>query len=172
MKKLLIVVSVLFMAGTANAGIPLLNYSCPDSIEVHADEGGPVYINGKEAKLKKFNENYYEAKGSGVTVSISINPDGSPSVSYTGKHGANGICQKSESGGLSADDPKSVAEKACLATVAKKVGVNRSKVSTIEVLTAEAGILVTVKVQGADAPWSCTTDNNGKVQGVMFTGSE
>lgn len=172
MKKLFIAASVVFMAGPVNAGIPHLNFSCPDSIEVHADEGGPVYINGKETKLKKSNDNYYEATGSGVTVSISINPDGSPDVSYTGKHGANGICRNSESGGSSAGDAKSVAEEACLAAVAKKVGVNRSKVSTIEVLTAEAGIGVTVRVQGADAPWSCTTDNNGRVQGVMFTGSE
>ncbi|WP_336172240.1 hypothetical protein [Ensifer sp. MJa1] len=39
-----------------------------------------------------FNENYYEAKGGDVTISLSINPDGSPSVSYTGKGGANGVC--------------------------------------------------------------------------------
>jgi hypothetical protein len=50
------------------AAIPQLNYTCPGKIEVHADEHGPIYINGKEAKLKVFNENYYEAKGSGVTI--------------------------------------------------------------------------------------------------------
>lgn len=70
---------------------------------MHADQGGPVYLNGEAAELKKFNESYFEAKGAGVTVSISVNPDGSPSVSYTGKGGANGICQiapsASESGG-------------------------------------------------------------------------
>ena len=101
MKQLLIVVGIFLLAGTAHAGIPLLNYSCPTNIEVHADEGGPVYINGKEARLKKVNDNYFEATGSGVTISISINPDGSPSVSYTGKHGANGICQNSQAGGSS-----------------------------------------------------------------------
>jgi hypothetical protein len=36
----------LFAAGTAHAGIPLLNVSCTDKYEVHADEGGPVFING------------------------------------------------------------------------------------------------------------------------------
>ena len=59
---------------------------------VHADQGGPIYINGKEGKLKKVNNNYYEARGGGVTISLAINPDGSPSVSYTGKNRANGIC--------------------------------------------------------------------------------
>ncbi|GAA2845544.1 hypothetical protein EDC40_11273 [Aminobacter aminovorans] len=76
----------------AHASIPLLNATCPGAIEVHADAGGPVYINGKEGTLKKFNNTYFEIKGVGVTISLSINPDGSPSVSYSGKGGANGIC--------------------------------------------------------------------------------
>ncbi|CAN7666225.1 hypothetical protein [Aminobacter sp. LjRoot7] len=80
------------LATQAHAAIPLLNATCPGNIEVHADEGGPVYINGKEGALKKFNDNYFEIKGAGVTISLSINPDGSPSVSYTGKGGANGVC--------------------------------------------------------------------------------
>lgn len=80
------------LATQAHAAIPLLNATCPGNIEVHADEGGPVYINGKEGALKKFNDNYFEIKGAGVTISLSINPDGSPSVSYTGKGGANGAC--------------------------------------------------------------------------------
>lgn len=86
------VAAAVTIAGQASAKIPLVNATCPGKIEVHADEGGPIYINGKEGKLKVFNQNYYEAKGSGVTISLSINPDGSPAVSYTGKGGANGIC--------------------------------------------------------------------------------
>jgi len=106
MNKLSTIVVSTLMAGAANAGIPLLNSSCPGDIEVHADAGGPVYINGKQAELKTFNENYYEAKGAGVTVSISINPDGSPSVSYTGKHKAHGICQVADSGQAGGDSAK------------------------------------------------------------------
>jgi hypothetical protein len=93
MKRVLFVSALCVFAGTANAAIPLLNATCPTNIEVHADQGGPIYINGKESKLKKINDNYFEAKGNGVTISLSINPDGSPSVSYTGKGGANGFCQ-------------------------------------------------------------------------------
>ena len=92
MKRILLGI-LLAASGTAHAGIPLFNARCPDNIEVHADKGGPIYINGKEGKLKKFNDNYFEARGSGVTVSLSINPDGSPDVSYTGKNRANGVCQ-------------------------------------------------------------------------------
>jgi hypothetical protein len=46
-------------AGTARPRIPLFNATCPGGIEVHADEGGPVFFNGKETQLKKFNDNYY-----------------------------------------------------------------------------------------------------------------
>ena len=95
MKRLMLFV-FLAASGLAKAGIPLVNATCPGNIEVHADKGGPIYINGKEGKLKKFNENYFEAKGSGVTISLSVNPDGSPAVSYSGKNRANGICQVKE----------------------------------------------------------------------------
>jgi len=49
-------------ATTSLAAIPQLNYTCPGKIQVHADQGGPVYINGKEAKLKVFGvaESSYE----------------------------------------------------------------------------------------------------------------
>jgi hypothetical protein len=88
---------IVITATTSFAAIPLLNYTCPGKIEVHADQGGPVYINGKEAKLKVVNKNYYEATGSGVTISININPDGTPGVSYTGPGRNNGICSESSS---------------------------------------------------------------------------
>ncbi|WP_079228292.1 hypothetical protein [Pseudomonas putida] len=94
--KQLLLVALLAASGAAQAEIPMLNATCPGKIEVHADKGGPIYINGKEGKLKKVNDNYFEAKASGVTISLSINPDGSPSVSYTGRNRANGICQVKE----------------------------------------------------------------------------
>jgi len=76
------------------AGLPLFNFSCPTGIDVHGDDqGGSIYINGKQANVKKFNDNYYEASNSGISISISRNPDGSLAASYTRQGGANGICQ-------------------------------------------------------------------------------
>ncbi len=94
-REILIVTAVVAFSGMAQAKIPFLNATCGDGVEVHADEGGPIYINGKEGKLKKVNDNYYEARHEKVTISVSINPDGSPDVSATWKGGANGICQVS-----------------------------------------------------------------------------
>ncbi|WP_282875612.1 hypothetical protein [Pseudomonas peli] len=93
MKKIAQVISLLVLSGAASAAIPMFNAACPGSIDVHADAGGPIYINGKEGALKKFSDNYFEAKAEGVTISLMINPDGSADVSYTGKHKANGVCE-------------------------------------------------------------------------------
>ena len=77
--------------------MPFFNASCPGGIDVHADEGGPVYVQGREAALKRFNDRYVEARdaNSGITLSISSSEGGTPQISYTGRGGANGICQVS-----------------------------------------------------------------------------
>lgn len=100
-------ISIFAIASPAAAKIPTLNATCPTGIEVHADEGGPIYINGQEAKLKVFNDNAYDASHGGVTISLTIAPDGTADVAYTGKGGANGICQvvetSSDGGGCPVD---------------------------------------------------------------------
>jgi hypothetical protein len=112
MLRKLVVASIVLLPLPAYANIPLVNATCGDGVEVHADEGGPVYINGKEAKLKKVNSNYYEARHGDVTISLAINPDGSPSLSATWKGGANGICTVKDGGGSGATEgcPADVSE--------------------------------------------------------------
>lgn len=160
----------------AQAALPGFNAECPGKLDVHADEGGPVYINGKVTTLKKMSETYFEAKGGGVILSIMVNPDESVSVSYTGKHGANGVCSLAKQGASSDEDdsPDGVAKRVCIEAVARTTGRDGSTLSVTDVLTSEAGIGVTVLVPGADAPWSCLADSQGKgkVQGVMYTGKE
>lgn len=79
-------------ASTTTGKLPLFNATCGPGIDVHVDEGGPVYIDGKEAALKKLNDQYYEARSGSTTISLSRNPDGSLSGSYTGAAGAHGVC--------------------------------------------------------------------------------
>lgn len=186
MKSLLLPVVIVvssLCAFSAQAKLPLINATCPGKLDVHVDQGGPVYVNGKEAKLNAVNENYYEAKdaATGTTISISINPDGSPDVSYTGKNRANGVCtiasDAAAAPAAAAAAPASgqshpASEKACLAAVSKKTNVASSKLSVAGSEFSEAGISVSVKVPGADAPWACMTDQKGKVWNVSYTGSE
>lgn len=79
----------------AQAKVPLFNATCGGGIEVHADQGGPVYINGKEAKLTKVGD-AYQARLGDDSIDFFTNPDGSITASWTGKHGANGICTVDE----------------------------------------------------------------------------
>lgn len=71
---------------------------------------------------------------------------------------------------VGADYP--VARDACLAAVAEKAGVAKDTLVATEVLWAQAGVGVAVQVPGADAPWSCLSDEAGHVQGAAYTGSE
>jgi hypothetical protein len=92
MKTCLLALAFSLSALPAVAAVPLVNASCPRGITVHADAGGPVFINGRKAALKRFNSSYYEARSGGVTVSLVNNPDGTTDVSYTAKGGYNGRC--------------------------------------------------------------------------------
>jgi hypothetical protein len=176
LSTLTLIISELAMAGMVGAtAIPQFNYICGANIKVHADRGGPVFIDGKEARLKKINDNYYEATRGGVTISIAFNPDKTLNMSYTGSNRASGIC--SDSSSSTSRNPetsasRSPAESACLNAVAKKTGVSQGQLSIVDVSTAEAGIGVTIRVPNADAPWSCLADKKGRVQGVTYTGSE
>ena len=172
MKKMLIAIATLAMAGTASAALPQLNYQCPGQIQMHSDEGGAVYINGKEAKLKKYSDDFYEAKGAGVTLSISKTGQ-QYDVSYTSKKGS-GICQPSAGvSGKSAPASKaSLAETACLKAVSGKTKVPLTQLKVTEVLDSEAGVGVTIQVPGAEALWSCLSDKQGHVQGAAYTGNE
>lgn len=102
---------ILASAPASLAAIPALNYTCPGKIEVYAPKGGPIYINGKEAKLKTLNNNAYEATSAGVTISLTINPDGTADMSYTGPGRSNGICSASaKTGAASAQKPGNTPE--------------------------------------------------------------
>lgn len=93
----LIIAATLLAAGTVQAAdLPAFDVTCSGDLAVSAAAGGPVRINDQQAVLSKFSEQYYEAKGQGVTISISLAADGSATVTYTGKQGAQGACEKRE----------------------------------------------------------------------------
>lgn len=96
MKSALTVLVLLVMTYVAQAnslpGIPSFDVDCPGAIVVHADQDGPVLINEKEATTKAINDRRFEARGSGVTITIVLADDDSVTVSSTGK-APNGVCQ-------------------------------------------------------------------------------
>ncbi len=90
---MLIVLIAMAIPVSTDAKIPRINATCPGNLEIHVDEDGPVFLNGKEATLKAFTANYYEAKLGQVTISLTINPDGSAAISYAGPGRDNGVCR-------------------------------------------------------------------------------
>ena len=92
MNRLPFAAALLAMGSAHAASLPKFEVTCPTDLAVRADAGGPVLINDKKAILSKFSEQYYEARGEGVTISISLDGKGQPTISYTGKQGANGVC--------------------------------------------------------------------------------
>lgn len=48
----------------AEAKVPFFNATCVGDIEVHGDEGGPVYTDGEDAKLTKVRDAYEAKPGS------------------------------------------------------------------------------------------------------------
>jgi hypothetical protein len=62
--------------------------------------------------------------------------------------------------------------RACRTATAKQTGKSASDVAVFDVAESEAGITVEATVAGAEAPWRCYTDRSGRVDSVMYTGSE
>lgn len=94
MRKILVAVFVTFLASTAaHAKLPRMNATCPGNISVHYDGKGHAYINGNEAKFSPQGNGAYKIQHAGITYDILMNPDNSIFMSYTGKHGAHGVCQ-------------------------------------------------------------------------------
>ena len=98
MKRIAIALFALLVATAAQANLPFFNADCPDGIEVHADDGGPVYINGREANLKRVNDSYYQASRGDVTLTITTNANtAAPLVSYS-SHDGHGFCTVKQHG--------------------------------------------------------------------------
>lgn len=93
-------------------------------------------------------------------------------VHVNGQERALGVVASNQSPVVHGKGQYPAAEKACLEAVARKTRVHRSKLKITDVSSAQAGVGVTVRVPGAEAPWSCLANRKGRVQGVSYTGDE
>ena len=159
----------------ANSSAPKFTASCPTGISVKSNGSGKIRINGVKVAVKTFNANSWEARASGVAIDIARN--GSELiVSYTGKSGANGICQVTSGGTAGAGAPAgsdaagdfngvpAKDQQACLAAVSNKA--NNGEVDVLDAYSSEANNEVIVGVGAQKAKWQCLV-KNGKVANVM-----
>lgn len=94
MTRFLLAAPLLALATAAAATpIPMFNATCGDSTDVHADEGGPLYIDGQVAVTKAVGESAYEATLKGTTVSVVVFPDNSLEVRFADPDGEAGLCR-------------------------------------------------------------------------------
>ena len=97
MKRLVLCLFPLFLTSPALAmTTPIFAAECAGGVNaggfnIDTDGKGGLYIDGKKTKLKLVNEDYWVGGDGKVTVDIMSDEMGL-AVSYTGKHGANGMC--------------------------------------------------------------------------------
>jgi len=160
------------LATPALANPPKFTASCPTGIEVKSNGKGKVRINGTKATVKTFSSTAWEARANGVSIDFGV--DGSElTVTYTGKGGANGICQvtssaapSSSSGGAGGNLTlaPSKDQEACLAAVSNKT--NNGEVVVLDTNSSEANNTVIIGVGKDKARWQCLV-KNGRVAEVM-----
>lgn len=160
--------SLIAMSAPAYAAAPHLNATCPSGITVKINKGGTVRINGEKVQVKEVNANFWEATHNGVTISIAKTGN-ELTVSYTGKDGANGICQVTAEDTSEKSGKPSKDEKACLEAVTAKT--NNKKVKVLETKTSEANNTVIIGVGEERAKWQCLV-KDGKVSDVMSLTNE
>lgn len=170
--------AALFAATPAFAASPpKFTASCPTGITVKSNGQGRVRINGTKAVVKTFNANAWEARLNGVSIDIT-REGGEIMATYTGKGGANGICQVSgvsmgnASSGGSATDMNGVPSKdreACLTAVSRKT--NNNDVEVLDAYGSEANNEVTIGVGPQRAKWQCLV-KDGRVGKVMSLTNE
>lgn len=156
----------------AHASAPKFTGSCPTGIKVKSNGAGTVKINGKKAVVKTLNANAWEASANGVRIDIAQDASGLL-LSYTGKGGANGICQVTsastgEASAPAASGTPSKDEQACLAATSRET--NNGDVMLLSSETSEANNTVYIGVGPQRAKWKCLV-KNGKVAEVESMGN-
>ena len=163
-------VALATLATPALANPPKFTANCPTGIAVKSNGSGKVKINGAKAVVKTFSATAWEARANGIAIDFSYS--GSELlVSYTGKGGANGICQvtSNEAAGASSGGGNTTLapakdQQACLAAVSNKT--NNGEVTVLDTNSSEANNTVIVGVGKQKAQWKCLV-KNGRVAEVM-----
>lgn len=93
MKKLVIAIAAMLVAGTASAAVPLFSAKCGQGITADSNAQGQVRVNGKIAKLINRPDGQITAQSGGVYVDITPRGSEPPLVTYTAKNKATGTCE-------------------------------------------------------------------------------
>lgn len=93
MKKILLALITVCMAGTAHAAVPLFAAKCTSDLNVDSGAKSKVYINGKAAKVTKHPDGQITARSGKVYIDITPQGEQPPLVTYTAKDKTTGTCE-------------------------------------------------------------------------------
>ena len=166
-------IGLIALSTSASAAIPQFRATCPTGI-LAAGGGGVVFINGKQASVKDRGGNNFSASAGGVQLDFDFT-GGEPSMSYTGPHGANGMCTitkfqpaaapAARSSGASASSMASE----CKGFASEKFGVRPSYVSVHPAMRDHG--MYSMYGNADDQNFICTFDGNGKFIAVDASGN-
>lgn len=81
-----------WLATPAEARVPAFSAACPGRIDVQADNGGRIFINGQPARVRTFDDRSYEARLGPIAVSVIVGPGGRLDVSSR-MRGPDAVCR-------------------------------------------------------------------------------
>lgn len=91
-------------------------------------------------------------------------------ITTLGLIGLSGCVDTMEPVAVTGGDLTGTTARNCRAAIAREMNRNISDVAIFDVSESEAGNVAQASVAGAEAPWICRTDRNGRVAQVMYSG--
>jgi hypothetical protein len=175
MKQALFLSAALLASAAANAAIPQFRATCPTGI-LAAGGGGVVFVNGQQASVKDHGNNSFSATANGVQIDFDFT-GGEPSLSYTAKGGANGMCTvtKFQPAAAPANKQSSSAPSTsnmaseCKGFASEKFGVRPSYVSVHPAFRDHGMYSMYGSADGKN--FICTFDGSGKFVAVDPSGN-
>ena len=166
MKRLLLAVAEMLVAGTANAGVPLFAAKCGPDLNVDTNTRGQVYMNGKVAKVTKRPDGQISANSHGMWVDITPQGDQPPRITYTAKDKTVGACEI-----LSFKAPGGSSHSSALAHDAKVPGTNYHATTEIPCSmpgAPPASCFAGVTRQGGGSGAVMVTKPDGRTRTIFF----
>lgn len=87
-----LMMAAFWLATPAEASVPAFSAACPGRIDVQADNGGRIFINGQPARVRAFDNRSYEARLGPIAVSVTVGPGGRVSVASR-MRGPDAVCR-------------------------------------------------------------------------------
>jgi membrane-bound inhibitor of C-type lysozyme len=169
--------------GDASAPVPAAaparvthHYQCGDytvKATFSTGEAATVVVGGRPMTLPKVPSDVGSRYADGAGNEIRTEGDTEAWLTLAGEGLVTCVGQPVEETAVAPTAPQyPLAREACLDTVAMEAKADRASLVITEVVRAESGVGITVVVPDTNAPWSCLSSEDGRVEGAVNMGSD